>query len=484
MSDNLEYFDLNAMLSIRDSNGKIDFSKDKEAAKKYFLQHVNQNTVFFHTLEEKLNYLFAEGYYKKDIFDKYSFKFTKNLYKKAYDKKFRFESFMGAYKFYTSYAMRTTDGTRYLERFEDRVVAVALTLAHGDETLATKIVDEIISGRYQPATPTFLNAARVKGGEQVSCFLIRVEDNMESISRVITSALQLSKRGGGVGISLTNLREEGAPIKGMEGMSSGVVPVMKILEDSFSYANQLGARQGAGVVYLNAHHPDILKFLDTKRENADEKIRIKTLSLGVVIPNITMQLAAKNENMYLFSPYDIEREYGKAFSDISITEKYYEMVENKNISKKKISARELLKTIAEIQFESGYPYILFEDNANDQNTGGGRINMSNLCVDGNAMFEIASDEYGNNTAELNFFELSNLLKNGLDQNIFVKTFNGVEPVFSQLTGLHGKGFVSTLVELEYDGKTVRVTPDHEIFTHNRGWVKAIDLEEDDILETI
>lgn len=381
MSDNLEYFDLNAMLSLRDENGKIDFSKDKEAARKYFLQHVNQNTVFFHTLEEKLNYLFKEGYYKKSIFDLYSFKFTKNLYKKAYDKKFRFESFMGAYKFYTSYAMRTTDGTRYLERFEDRVVAVALTLAKGDEALAIKIVDEIISGRYQPATPTFLNAAKVKGGEQVSCFLVRVEDNMESISRVITSALQLSKRGGGVGILLSNVREEGAPIKGMEGMSSGIVPIMKILEDSFSYANQLGARQGAGVVYLNAHHPDILKFLDTKRENADEKIRIKTLSLGVVIPDITMQLAAKNENMYLFSPYDVEREYGKAFADISVTEKYYEMVENKNIRKKKISARELLQTIAEIQFESGYPYILFEDNVNRQNTGGGRVNMSNLCIE-------------------------------------------------------------------------------------------------------
>ncbi|SUH35531.1 ribonucleoside-diphosphate reductase 2 subunit alpha [Salmonella enterica subsp. enterica] len=77
---------------------------------------------------------------------------------------------------------------------------------------------------------------------------------------------------------------------------------MKMLEDAFSYANQLGARQGAGAVYLHAHHPDILRFLDTKRENADEKIRIKTLSLGVVIPDITFRLAKENAQMALFSP--------------------------------------------------------------------------------------------------------------------------------------------------------------------------------------
>ena len=82
---------------------------------------------------------------------------------------------------------------------------------------------------------------------------------------------------------LTNLREAGAPIKGIENQSSGVIPVMKLLEDSFSYANQLGARQGAGAVYLNAHHPDILRFLDTKRENADDKIRLFQVPLERIV---------------------------------------------------------------------------------------------------------------------------------------------------------------------------------------------------------
>ena len=302
------------------------------------------------------------------------------MFPQAYAYKFRFQTFLGAYKYYTSYTLKTFDGRRYLERFEDRVSMTALFLADGNEEIAKAMVDEIMSGRFQPATPTFLNAGKAQRGELVSCFLLRIEDNMESIGRSINSALQLSKRGGGVALLLSNVRESGAPIKHIENQSSGVIPVMKLLEDAFSYANQLGARQGAGAVYLNAHHPDILSFLDTKRENADEKIRIKTLSVGVVVPDITFELAKRNEDMYLFSPYDVERVYGKPFADISITDNYEDMVEDPRIRKSKINARHLFQTIAELQFESGYPYIMFEDTVNRANpVKTGRINMSNLC---------------------------------------------------------------------------------------------------------
>jgi ribonucleoside-diphosphate reductase alpha chain len=255
----------------------------------------------------------------------------------------------------------------------------ALTLGAGNTAMVNSLIEEIISGRFQPATPTFLNAGKKQRGEFVSCFLLRIEDNMESISRAINSSLQLSKRGGGVALNLSNIRELGAPIKKIENQSSGVIPVMKMLEDAFSYANQLGARQGAGAVYLNAHHPDILRFLDTKKENADEKTRIKTLSIGVVIPNVTLDLAKNGEDMYLFSPYDVEKVYGIPFGDISVSEKYEEMVDDARIKKTKIKARVLFERIAELQFESGYPYIMYEDNVNDANPIQGRINMSNLC---------------------------------------------------------------------------------------------------------
>lgn len=377
--EQLDYHALNAMLNLYNEAGEIQFDKDREAANQYFLQHVNQNTVYFHDLEEKIKYLIDNEYYDPAVLDQYEFSFVKSLFKQAYAKKFRFQSFLGAYKYYTSYTLKTFDGRRYLERFEDRVCMVALGLAAGDTELASNLVDEIMDGRFQPATPTFLNIGKKQRGEPVSCFLLRIEDNMESIGRSINSALQLSKRGGGVALLLSNVREAGAPIKHIENQSSGVIPVMKLLEDAFSYANQLGARQGAGAVYLHAHHPDILRFLDTKRENADEKIRIKTLSLGVVIPDITFELAKRNDDMYLFSPYDVERVYGKPFADVSISEHYEEMVEDPRIRKSKINARAFFQTLAEIQFESGYPYIMFEDTVNKANPIEGRITHSNLC---------------------------------------------------------------------------------------------------------
>ncbi len=375
----MDYHALNAMLNLFGPNGEIQFDMDRKAVRQYFLQHVNQNTVFFHNLEEKLDYLVTQNYYEKEVLDLYSFEFVQNLFNLAYKKKFRFPTFLGAFKYYTSYTLKTFDGLRYLERYEDRVCMVALALADGDEALAISIMEEVLSGRFQPATPTFLNAGKKQRGELVSCFLLRMEDNMESIGRSINSALQLSKRGGGVAFSLTNIREHGAPIKMIENQSSGIIPIMKLLEDAFSYANQLGARQGAGAVYLNAHHPDIMRFLDTKRENADEKIRIKTLSLGVVIPDITFELARNDEDMYLFSPYDVERVYGVPFTEISVTDKYREMVDDGRIRKQKIKARAFFQTLAEIQFESGYPYIMFEDTVNAANPIAGRITMSNLC---------------------------------------------------------------------------------------------------------
>jgi ribonucleoside-diphosphate reductase alpha chain len=374
-----DYHALNAMLNLYDKSGRIQFEKDAEAVSAFMESHVRPQTRTFANQDVRLDWLVAEGYYDARTLARFDRAFVVDLFAHAHASGFRFKTFLGAWKYYTSYTLKSFDGKQFLEHFEDRVVMVALSLAQGDEALARQLVDEMLSGRFQPATPTFLNAGKQQRGELVSCFLLRIEDNMESIGRAVNSALQLSKRGGGVAFLLSNLRESGAPIKRIENQSSGVIPVMKMLEDAFSYANQLGARQGAGAVYLHAHHPDILRFLDTKRENADEKIRIKTLSLGVVIPDVTFQLAKENAQMALFSPYDVERLYGKPFGDIAISEMYDELLANDQVRKTYISARDFFQTLAEIQFESGYPYIMYEDTVNRANPIAGRINMSNLC---------------------------------------------------------------------------------------------------------
>src|SRR5690554_6413461 len=138
--EGLDYHSLNAMLNLYDADGKIQFDADKRAAREYFLQHVNQNTVFFHSLKERLDYLVEKQYYEPEVIEKYPFEFIEKLNDLAYSKKFRFETFLGAFKYYTSYTLKTFDGKRYLERFEDRVVMTALFLADGDQDLAVRLV--------------------------------------------------------------------------------------------------------------------------------------------------------------------------------------------------------------------------------------------------------------------------------------------------------------------------------------------------------
>ncbi|WP_019779751.1 class 1b ribonucleoside-diphosphate reductase subunit alpha [Streptococcus sobrinus] len=374
----VSYFRINNEIN-RPVDGQIPLNKDKEALEAFFKENVLPNSMAFDSITDKIKFLVENDYIESEFIAKYKPKFIESLAKDLQAANFHFQSFMAAYKFYQQYALKTNDGEAYLESIEDRVLFNALYFADGNEDLAQDLAREMIAQRYQPATPSFLNAGRSRRGELVSCFLIQVTDDMNAIGRSINSALQLSRIGGGVGISLSNLREAGAPIKGYAGAASGVVPVMKLFEDSFSYSNQLGQRQGAGVVYLDVFHPDILNFLSTKKENADEKVRVKTLSLGVTVPDKFYELARKNEDMYLFSPYTVEKEYGLPYNYINITEKYDELVANPNITKTKISARELETEISKLQQESGYPYIVNVDTANRSNPIDGKIVMSNLC---------------------------------------------------------------------------------------------------------
>ena len=374
----VKYYDYNNEVNIP-KNGQIQLDKDKLALEDFIKNNVEPNTKSFSSLKERFQWLEENDYIEEEFMNKYSEAFIEKLYDYLKAQNFHFHSFMAAYKFYAQYALRTNDKEYYLENYIDRVAMNALYLANGDEELAMQLADEIIHQRYQPATPTFLNVGRKRRGEFVSCFAIQTTDDMNTIGRTINSALQLSKIGGGVGINLSNLREAGAPIKKIQGAASGVVPVMKLLEDSFSYSNQLGQRQGAGVVYLSVFHPDIIEFLGAKKENADEKIRLKTLSLGITVPDKFYELVEQNADMYLFSPYDVERVYGMPFSYVDITKEYDNLVANDDIRKKKVNARDLEDEISKLQQESGYPYIINIDTENRDNPINGKIVMSNLC---------------------------------------------------------------------------------------------------------
>ncbi|WP_345807513.1 class 1b ribonucleoside-diphosphate reductase subunit alpha [Bacillus pumilus] len=415
-----KWIQLNNEIMIQ-KEGKFQFDKDKEAVHSYFVDYINQNTVFFHNLEEKIDYLIENDYYEEEFIRQYSMADIKEVFEAAYAKKFRFPSFMSAFKFYNDYALKTNDKKKILERYEDRISIVALFFAGGDKEKALEFVELMINQEYQPSTPTFLNAGRKRRGELVSCFLLEVNDSLNDISRAIDISMQLSKLGGGVSLNLSKLRAKGEAIKDVENATKGVVGVMKLLDNAFRYADQMGQRQGSGSAYLNIFHRDINDFLDTKKISADEDVRVKTLSIGVVIPDKFIELAREDKTAYTFYPHTVYKEYGQHLDEMDMEEMYDELVENPKVKKEKVNPRKLLEKLAVLRSESGYPYIMFQDNVNREHALNhiSRVKFSNLCSEVLQASEVSSyadydqeDEIGLDiSCNLGSLNIMNVMKN-------------------------------------------------------------------------
>lgn len=369
----------NEMMNRMD--GFYQLEKDKEAVQA-FQREVNEKMMTFNSVAERFYWLIDQGYYVNFLVD-YEMDFIERLTAFVEAHQFEFQSYMAISKFYQSYALKTNDKKYYLERYEDRIVAVALGLARGETKKAIQLAQAMIKQEYQPATPTFQNTGKKKGGEKVSCFLLEMDDSLNSINYNLNTAGQLSKIGGGVAINLSKLRGRGETIKEVKGAASGIIPVTKLMEDTFSYVNQLGQRQGAGVAYLNVFHWDIEEFLDTKKINADEKSRLQTLSIGVIIPNKFMELAIKGEKAYVFAPHTVYKATGEHLDDLDMDEWYDRLIALEEVEKREIDPRKLLNQIARTQFESGYPYMVFKDHANQVHALKelGQIKQSNLCCE-------------------------------------------------------------------------------------------------------
>lgn len=410
---NKNYIILNNKVNQKDKNGNyINLDLDKQAVREYFLNNVNQNTVFFHSLEEKLDYLVENGYYDKKVLNKYTMEEIKEVFKIAYGKKIRFRSYTGAVTFYERYAMRTTNNERILERYEDRLSMVALTIGRNFEE-AKEFIEMLSSRQLQGATPIFMNSGKLRSGGLVSCYLLDTSDNLESINYVMNSAMQMSKSGGGVGINLTKLRARGETIKDVDNRASGVLPPSKVFEDIFSYINQLGQRSGSGVVHLSIFHNDIEEFINSKKVNADEKLRLKTLSTAVVIPDKFMEILKDNNTKYYYTffPKNVFDVTGIELDNMDMTEWYDKLVENKEIRKTQRDKLRIVQEIIRSQKEGGYPYIIFIDTMNKKHNLSkiGKINMSNLCVA--PYTKILTREYG-------YIEISKV------ENQLVNVWNG------------------------------------------------------------
>lgn len=403
-----KHIELNNEIMKKDNKGFYSLDKDLEAISD-FKKEVDKKTKKFNSAKERFEWLIKNNYYI-DFFKLYTLEDIEMVSKLVYSYKFEFKSYMAISKFYQSYSLKTDDKSQYLETYEDRIVAVSLYLAQGSLGMALKLAESMIEQRYQPATPTFLNSGRTRRGELISCFLLSCDDSLNSINQMIGTCGQLSKIGGGVSVNLSNLRARGEEIKGIKNSASGVMPVAKLLEDTFSYVNQLGQRNGAGVAYLNIFHYDIEEFLDSKKINASEKSRLQTLSIGLIVPDKFMELAEKGKDYYAFAPHSIYKETGLRFDEINIEKEYDNLVSNPNIMKKKLNPRKMLTKIAKTQFESGYPYMMYSGNANKVHAlkDIGDIKMSNLCSE---IFQLQE------TSVINDYGIDDMIKRDICCNL-------------------------------------------------------------------
>jgi ribonucleoside-diphosphate reductase alpha chain len=378
----LRHIELNNLLMKRGADGFFQLDKDREAVRE-FMEEVHRNSVRFDSTSEKVRYMIDNDYYE-NVYERYSESDVEEIYRITHSYKFEFPSYMAASKFYTDYAVKSDDRSLYLEHYPDRVAIVALHLGRGDMDTARALAASMMEQRLQPATPTFLNAGKSRRGEMVSCFLLEMDDSLNSINYVLGTCMQLSKIGGGVAVNLSKLRGRGEPIKGVEGAAKGIMPVLKLMEDAFSYADQMGQRRGSGAAYYNIFGWDVMEFLDSKKINADEKTRLKTLSIGLIVPDKFYRLAEENKPLHVFAPYSVYKAYGTHLDDMDLDEMYDRLLADERVRKKAVmSARDMLIKIASIQLESGYPYIMNKSNANRAHAlkNLGSIKMSNLCTE-------------------------------------------------------------------------------------------------------
>lgn len=278
---------------------------------------------------------------------------------------------------------------------QERWMIIAMYLMQDEEkSMRNEYVKEAywaLSNLYMTvATPTLANSGKTHG-QLSSCFIDTVNDSLQGIYDSNSDVAQLSKNGGGIGVYMGKIRARGSSIKGYKGMSSGVIPWIKQLNNTAVSVDQLGTRKGAISVYLDVWHRDIEDFLDLKLNNGDERLRAYDIYTGVCIPDYFMEQVEKRGDWYLFDPYEVKQVMGYSLEDFydekkgdgQWRKKYQECIQANLSSKKRIPAIDIMKRIMRSQLETGAPFMFYRDEVNRQNANShqGMIYCSNLCTE-------------------------------------------------------------------------------------------------------
>lgn len=343
---------------------------------------------------ELIDMLTRKGIYTENLLKKYTKEEVKFFGEQISPKRDLLFNYLALHTLATRYLATDYEKNVY-ELPQERWMIIAMHLMQDeDEGKRTDLVLEAywaLSNLYMTvATPTLTNAGKTYG-QLSSCFIDTVDDSLQSIYDVNTDVAHLSKHGGGIGVYMGKVRGRGSAIKGFKGMSSGVVPWIRQLNNTAVSVDQLGTRKGAIAVYLDVWHIDIEPFLDLRLNNGDERMRAHDIFLGVCIPDYFMEQVEKRGDWYLFDPHEVREVMGFSLEDFydeekgngSWRKKYLQCIENERLSKKKVPAIEIMKRIMISQLETGTPFMFYRDEVNRKNNNAhaGIIYCSNLCTE-------------------------------------------------------------------------------------------------------
>ncbi|RSL29238.1 hypothetical protein D7Z54_32390 [Salibacterium salarium] len=339
-----------------------------------------------------LKKLAGMGVYSPAILEKYSRDEIKELSEVIEPDRDLLFNYPGLYTLATRYLADDRKGNTY-ELPQERWLVIAMTLMQDEPAdKRSHLVKEAywaLSNLYMTvATPTLANAG-LSHGQLSSCFIDTVDDSLIEIYNSNTDIARLSKDGGGIGTYLGKVRALGSDIKGYTGVSSGIIPWIKQLNNTAVSVDQLGSRKGAIAVYLDVWHADILAFLDLKLNNGDDRQRAHDIFTGVCLPDLFMETVEKRGDWYLFDPHEVRQVMGYSLEDYydetkgsgSFREKYEECVQSNELTKTKVPAIQIMARIMKSQLETGTPYMFYRDTVNRMNPNKheGIIYSSNLC---------------------------------------------------------------------------------------------------------
>ena len=296
---------------------------------------------------------------------------------------------------------------RYLLKYDGKIfelpqevfMCIAMLLAINEENrvlVAKNFYNALSLKKISLATPILANL-RVPNGNLSSCFITAMDDNIESIFYNIDTIAKISKNGGGAGLNISRIRAKNSMVNGYHNASGGVIPWIKIINDTAVAVNQQGRRAGAVTVALDSWHLDIESFLELQTENGDQRGKAYDIYPQVVVSDLFMERVEKNLEWTLLDPYEIRMKYGVELCELygeEFEKKYLEIEKDRDITLKKIvKARELFKEIMKTQIETGMPYIFFKDRANlmNHNSHVGMIGNGNLCMESFSNFSPSRD---------------------------------------------------------------------------------------------